>query len=179
MSQPAATPGFSRFLLYLLLALAPVLLLGCAQMERFGMGSTSNNTSQAAEEVPPEPYHPAEFRDLLLPAELTWARDKSMVVNTESYAGGVLYFSGRVEVNSLTDFFVTTMPRNNWKLVGSVKYKDVLLAFTKPHKTCTIIIQQASDFSQRADVSIYITEDIAESKGGNSGTPAKTTPFSF
>lgn len=177
MSTTTATPGPAlRPALMLMLLFTLILFAGCAQMERFGLNTS--NTSAPDEESHPEPYNPADFNDLLIPSELTWSREKSMVVNTESFAGGVLYFSGRVEVNSLTDFFLTTMPRKNWKLVGSVKYRDVLLAFTKPNKTCTITIKQ-SEFGQSANINIYITEEISGGKHESVEAPAKTTPFSF
>lgn len=158
-----------RFLALMLLLLP--FLAGCT------LGNLGSRSDERKQEAPPQPYHPAEFRDLLIPSELDFDRAKSMVVNTESFAGGVLHFGGRVEVNSLADFFTTTMPRNDWKLVGSVKHKDVLLAFTKPHKTCTIIINERA--MGQSDVRIYITHDLSKDGGSDTGTPAKTTPFSF
>ena len=182
MSHPAPQESLSTarrplLPLLLMLFLAALLLPGCAQLNNLGL-NTPKSEEATAEESHPEPYHPAEFRDLLIPSELDWARDKSMVVNTESYAGGVLFFSGRVEINSLTDFFVNSMQKDGWKMVGSVKYKDVLLAFTKPHKTCTIIIN-GSEMGSRANVSVYITEDIAGLKDEAQVAAPKTAPFTF
>lgn len=87
-----------------------------------------------------------------------------MSIKTESYAGGVMKFVGRVEVNSLADFFVNNMEKNNWKLVGSVKYKNVLLAFTKPNKTAMIMIME-TELMRKTAVYIYVTDDIAARKG--------------
>jgi len=140
------------------LALALVALTGCAQLG-LGGSSSSDSTSPATTAAEAQPYYPSEFRDLLVPGELTWNREKSMVIRTDSYAGGVLNFSGKVDINSLSDFFVRSMDRNGWKLAGSIKYKQVLLAFTKPAKTCTITIAD-SDFKLKTEVNIYITEDL-------------------
>lgn len=149
-----------------LVALASLLLLsGCAELGLGGSGQELAATETTTEPVlENQPYYPTEFKDLLIPSELTWNRQKSMVIKTDSFAGGVLNFSGRVDVNSLSDFFVKTMEKNNWKLAGSVKYRQVLLAFIKPNKTCTIVIAD-NDFGITTGVHIYITQDLANSTG--------------
>lgn len=141
-------------------ALALLLLAGCAQL---GLGRSDSDSAPTPPETATEnqPYYPSEFRDLLIPSELAWNREKSMVIKTDSYAGGVLHFSGKVDVNSLADFFAKTMEKNGWKLAGSIKYKQVLLAFVKPAKTCTITITD-SEFGLKAEVNVYITEDISK-----------------
>jgi hypothetical protein len=144
-----------------LLALLLLALTGCAQLG-FGGSSGSESAPPTAETMTGnQPYNPTEFRDLLIPGELAWNRDKSMVIKTDSYAGGVLNFSGRVDINSLSDFFVKSMERNGWKLAGSIKYKQVLLAFVKPAKTCTITIAD-SEFGLKTEVNVYVTEDITK-----------------
>jgi len=175
MSRSTAKSSRHAFRLLVLLLLLLPFFTACAQNGKFGIGSRIVED----EEVHAAPYNPANFRDLLVPSELVWNRSKSMIVNTDSYAGGVLYFSGRVDVDSLTDFFATTMARNNWKLVGSVKYRDVLLAYDKPHKTCTIIIQQSEMIRNTAEVQIHITDDLSKGKAASSPAPAVTTPFAF
>jgi hypothetical protein len=102
----------------------------------------------------------------MVPCELSWDREGSMSIKTESYAGGVLKFVGRVEVNSLADFFVNAMEKNSWKLVGSAKYQNVLLAFTKPNKTAMVMIYE-SDLSSKTSVYIYLTDDISARQGYN------------
>ncbi|TBV78991.1 MAG: hypothetical protein EYX74_07580 [Desulfobulbaceae bacterium] len=123
-----------------------------------------------------EPFSPAGFYDLLIPSELTWSREKSMVVRTKSFAGGVLYFSGRVDINSLVDYFTTTMPRNNWRLVGSAQDRNVMLVFTKPHKNATIVIGRA-DLTGRTEAQIHITDDLSQGQKSSSSAPAR--PFAF
>ncbi|HSR35570.1 MAG TPA: hypothetical protein VLL73_00190 [Desulfurivibrionaceae bacterium] len=142
-----------------LLILALFALTGCAQLG-WG-GSTSSESAPPEAAATNQPYSPAEFRDLIIPGELAWNRDKSMVIKTDSYAGGVLNFSGKVDINSLADFFAKSMERNGWKLAGSIKYKQVLLAFVKPAKTCTITIAD-SEFGLKTEVNVYVTEDITK-----------------
>lgn len=109
------------------------------------------------------PYYPTEFSDLLIPGELKFNNDKTMSIKTESFAGGILNFSGRVEMNSLAGFFETTMEKNGWKLTGTIKHKEILLAFVKPYKTCMMRIIK-SGLGRSTEVYAYITVDIASSK---------------
>lgn len=146
--------------------LAPLTLGGCAGMNLGGGQDSADAPRQEA------PYFAHEFSDLLIPRELNWNRDKSMFVRTASFAGGVLHYSGRVDMDSVADFFSNTMMKNGWKMVGSAKYKNVLLAFVKPDKTCTIIVS-TSDLRYRTEVHIYINEDIV----GKNPQSAPANPF--
>ena len=141
-----------------LLALIAVLFMlsGC-----FPMGS-SDTTANAGHDqmatsttIESEPYSPADFRDLLIPGELIWSREKSVTINTNSFNGGILSFNGRVEVTSLMEFFTTSMKNNGWTASGSIKSRNVLLAFTKENSSCMIRIIEGGPIGKTA-VSIYI-----------------------
>jgi len=119
-------------------------------------GGHAASLPSPASTVTSEPYSPADFRDLLIPGELEWQRDKSVSINTESFTGGILSFTGRVEVNSLTEFFVNAMKRNEWAMIGSVKSENVLLAFTKEKASCMIKIDEGGTLGKTM-VNIYIT----------------------
>ena len=156
-----------RFLSLLLLA-ALFLSAGCAELDLGGTMGQEGTPAAAAAEAEPAPYYPTDFKDIMVPAELNWNREKSMSIRTASFAGGILNFTGRVDINSLTDFFIASMQKDGWKLSGSIKYKNVLLAFTKPQKTTMISIYQ-NEFGYKTDVSIYITEDVTGSNPFVSG----------
>ena len=127
----------ATLLTFVLISICYLFLAGCAEM---GLGGANQEieTSETTSEVmmqESQPYYPTEFEDLLIPSELSWNMENSMVIKTDSFAGGILHFTGRVEINSLADFFTSSMEKNNWKLSGSVKYKNIMLVFTKPSKT--------------------------------------------
>ncbi len=82
-------------------------------------------------------YH---FQDVLIPHELKLAMEKSFIYETTSVKAGRLVFSGRVEAYSLSNFFANNMEKDGWKLVNKFGFKDVVLNFTKPNKTCTVNI---------------------------------------
>ncbi len=155
----------ARLIMPFCLVPALFLLGGCAGMNFTSQDKAETPAAAIPQETPPEsvPYVAGELRDILIPSELQWNRADSMYVKTDSFVGGILSFSGRVEVNSLTDFFVSTMAKNKWRLSGSVKYEKVLLAFVKADKTCLINIFD-SKFSGKTEVYIYVTQNIPSRK---------------
>jgi len=135
-------------------------LAGCLPLDGGQSASDSGHAATTAPgaSTPPssEPYSPADFRDLLIPGELEWQRNKSVSINTDSFSGGILNFSGRVEVNSLTEFFVNAMKKDQWTMIGSVKSENVLLAFTKEKASCMIKIDEGGTLGKTA-VNIFVT----------------------
>ncbi len=133
-----------------------VLLSGCSSM------SSSSTGDDMAPSITDQPFYSADFKEVLIPGGLKLNRDKSMFITTDSFKGGFLHYKGRLEVNSLTDFFLNSMPKNGWQRTGMVKYKNVLLAFSKPRKTCMITIAE-SDLKFSTEVFIYVSEQINKS----------------
>jgi len=104
-----------------------------------------------------------EYRDIELPIEMKYDTKKSMLVRTDSFTGGVLFFSGKVSRDSLKSFILSAMQKNKWKLVGEVSYENVLMAFTKPNKTCTIALEEGFGGSfGYTYAAIYIAEDVSK-----------------
>jgi hypothetical protein len=161
--------SFRTVFLSTVLALTSLAALsGCAEMGlggRSDQGASPDPFASASAALENPPYRANEFPDVLIPSELSWDREKSMIVRTDSFAGGVLNYTGRVEIASLADYFTNNMGKNGWKLAGSAKYKNILLAFIKPNKTCTIVLYE-DKLLMRTLVSIYIAEDIAPTSPG-------------
>jgi len=144
--------------LLIILAVLTLAMAGCTTLSPEDGTMDTGAQSQARQDDGPtyEPYHPSGFDDILIPGELTWNREASMVINTDSFAGGVLNFTGRVEVNSLTDFFVNTMKKNGWTMKGSIRSENVLLAFTRANGTCLIKIR-AGGIAKATSVDVYVS----------------------
>lgn len=139
------------------LLLFSFLLSGCAY---FNQGNEKEPMS--AVPATSNPYYPKDFKAILIPDGLVMNRENSMFVKTDSFNGGILHFDGRLEVNSLTEFFENSMPKNGWKKSGSVKAQKNLLIFTKPNQTCMITVAE-SKFTFKTDVFVYISEDVSSS----------------
>ncbi|OQX10646.1 MAG: hypothetical protein BWK76_20355 [Desulfobulbaceae bacterium A2] len=101
----------------------------------------------------------ADMSDIELPSEMKWDREKSLSIKTESFRGGVMLYSGRVDALSLRDFVTSAMRKNKWKLVGDATYKQMLLAFVKPSKTCMMIITDSLTPMGNTHVTAYVTVD--------------------
>lgn len=84
-------------------------------------------------------YH---FSDIMVPARLKIDPKKSFVHDASGFKAGTLYFSGRVEVDSLVAFFKDSMIREGWQLKSTFRYPKALLVFEKPKKICIIIIKE-------------------------------------
>lgn len=155
------TSQMKHILNYAMILVAALYLSGCMHTTG-GTAEGDNGHTIAAEErsITNEPYYPADYQDLLVPGELAWNREKSMTLNTASFSGGILNFSGRVEVNSLTDFFINGMKKDGWELTGSVKAKDVMLAFVKDNGSCMIRIFEGYTLG-KTEIVIYITHKMS------------------
>ncbi len=153
------TPTKKNLLIKTVAIFATIFILsGCAAMEKFKGGGDTDADSGLTDTMPGnEPYYTNDYRDILIPGELTWNREDSVVLATSSFTGGVLNFSGRVEVNSLTDFFVNSMKKDKWNLTGSIKAENVLLAFVKTNSTCLIRIF-AGGVTSKTSVNVYVTK---------------------
>lgn len=141
-------------MLFLAIALLP--LTGCAE---------KTATADVQGGLPPVSFYAGDLRDIELPVELKWEREKSMTIKTESFNGGIWHYEGRVEPLSLKDFVVNAMHNNKWKLVGESTSHDILLAFVKPNKTCMIVISEST--MGKTKLALNVTIDRTAAAGLN------------
>jgi hypothetical protein len=144
--------GTKMYLAMLFLVIAVLPLTGCSDKTASIDGETG---------LPPVSFYAGDLRDIELPVELEWIRDKSMTIKTESFNGGIWHYEGRVEPISLKDFVVNAMHNNKWKLVGESTSHDILLAFVKPTKTCMIVISGSKMGKTKLALSVTIDRTAA------------------
>jgi hypothetical protein len=144
--------GTKMYLAMLFLVIAVLPLTGCLDKSASVDGETG---------LPPVSFYAGDLRDIELPVELEWERDKSMTIKTESFNGGIWHYEGRVEPISLKDFVVNAMHNNKWKLVGESTSHDILLAFVKPTKTCMIVISGSKMGKTKLALSVTIDRTAA------------------
>ncbi len=154
-------PQNRRLTFYLIAALL-VALGGCMP------GSTTSTApiDEVGADLAPVASAVANFDDIELPAEMKNDAQKSMSIATDSFRGGILHYAGRVDATSLKDFIIASMKKNKWKLVGEVSYKNIILAFTKPNRTCMMNIENNGILSDTT-VSMYVTVDVAAARSLN------------
>jgi len=125
-------------------------------------GKSQNQQVPITGDLPPLATSIGNFGDLELPIEMKIDQKKTMSINTESFKGGILHYTGRVEMNSLKDFIVASMRNNKWKLVGEASYEYILLAFTKPNRTCMIVLDEGIGGSLgKTHATLYVTADLS------------------
>lgn len=156
------------------------ILLFLAALMAFIGGCANKNQSQpgaAIGDIPPLANSIGSYGDLELPIEMKLDKNKTMSINTESFKGGILHYTGRVDMASLKDFLVASMRNNKWKLVGEASYEYTLLAFTKPNRTCMVVLSEGLGGSLgKTHATLYVTVDMGASKNLNPfGEPAAPT----
>ncbi|MBW1636774.1 MAG: hypothetical protein JRC87_05905 [Deltaproteobacteria bacterium] len=113
------------------------------------------------------------YGDIELPIEMTLVPKRSMAMRTDSFQGGIHVYSGKVEITSLRDYIIASMRNHKWKLVGEASYNGSMLAFTKPNKTCMVVLKGGSMMG-KTEASLYVTVDVAAASRLNPfGEPIK------
>jgi len=101
-------------------------------------GSPSTPASTAASLTPRPIFY--DFPDIPFPQELSVVHDESYVFESGSGKAGLLTLRGRVDINSLINFFQSAMVRENWQQRGGFRYRRSVLIFEKSERTCVIKI---------------------------------------
>jgi len=110
--------------------------MGCSSTVKETRGDGGTSTSKYVAR-----YY--QFDDVLVPGELNYQADKSLIYESAQYKAGVMHFTKwRLDVDSLIEFFNYHMENDNWKLVNSYRGKESLLTFSKPDKSCNIRITE-------------------------------------
>jgi len=122
---------FRQTRLILILSLIGVLALsGCAYF---------NKDVDPAENLPTvRSYH---FDNVKIPAQLKLNEHKTFVYDAQGFKAGTLYLSGRVELDSLVNFFTDSMFKDGWRLRSTFRYPKTLLLFERPKMSCIIIME--------------------------------------
>lgn len=130
-----------------------------------GCASNDVATPEIADPLPPAARTVASFQDIELPSEMEYNSDESLSIRNDNFSGGVFYYKGKVDVDSLKEFIAISMRNHKWKLDGeNVMKKDSVLAFTKPNKTCLYIIK---DDLHNTKLTLVVTANLAASNKMN------------
>jgi hypothetical protein len=145
----------TRFGYLCCLAIIALLLGGC-----FGGTNTKSVDQTRDSDMSAVTTTVESYGDIELPLEMKLDSDASMAMRTDSFQGGIHVYRGNVEINSLRDYIIASMHNHKWKLVGEASYKNVMLAFTKPNRTCMVVLANDGILS-KTQVNLYVTVDVA------------------
>jgi len=146
--------GFYKVLSVLLISL--VVFSGCAYLR--GNGGESDETVVTGEETESGSLY-YDFGDVPIYSNLKVVKKKSFVYHVPGFTAGVLGLSGRVDADTLEQFFKKSMPKDNWKLVCSFKSPRSVLFFTKEKKSCII---NMTEKRFKTEVEIWVAPNIEE-----------------
>ncbi len=95
-----------------------------------------------------------DFQDIPVPCGLSVQSQNSYVFQSGQMKMGFLTLRGRVDSNSVMNFFVAALPHQGWKLKGQFRYNRALLIFDKPDKICVILMKEEVYYTY---VEVYVS----------------------
>jgi len=142
--------------LYLLMAMV-LFVGGCATTDLNQKQDTSTATVEKKESV--AVYY--DFKDVLVPEELKIDEEATVIISTPGLTSGVLALRGRVEKNSLFNFFHMNMVKDNWNIVSQIKSpKITMLVFQKVNRWAVVNIRE-NDIYTYVEIGVAPTQDQA------------------
>ena len=118
----------------------PIRILAVTLIGFVGL-SVSGCSALNSKKRPPKPVY-YDFGDVLVPQELKYISDESFVQRRPDFPAGLLSFKGRVDRNSLMNFFDVNMAKDNWQPVMSSKTARAIMLFQKQNRRCVIRIEE-------------------------------------
>ena len=85
-----------------------------------------------------------EFDDVQVPVGMKLNKEKSILFKVGTFKAGLLVLSDNLESESLINFFVEGMAKDNWVLKSAFKYPSTALFFAKQGKSCVIHIKEST-----------------------------------
>ena len=140
-----------------LLMAACFLLGGCTTT---GLSQKKNSSTAVVEKKESVAVY-YDFKDVLVPEELKIDEDATVIISTPGLTSGVLALRGRVEKNSLFNFFRMNMIKDNWNIVSQIKSpKITMLVFQKANRWAVVNIRE-NDIYTYVEIGVAPTQDQA------------------
>lgn len=155
--------------LLLTLILLFVLTSGCSLPMANSQKTPETTPPTETEEKVKKPtaiYH--DFEDVLVPMEMQIVKDRTVIVSTPGFRSGIITLKGRVDSNSLFNFFSNNMEKDNWEVVSKIKSPGTtIMVFQKTARCAVITIRDEQIYTY---VEIGVAPTITgESMGKSSG----------
>ncbi len=133
---------------------------GCANMKVEPESETVYEPLEEQIESEPAAHLYYDFEDIPIPREMKINPKDSILFESQNIRAGMLSFSGRVDSESLFNYFLEGMPNEGWRLTSYIKYGTYILTFDKPGKLCIVRIIERS-FS--SELQIWISPKLSTS----------------
>jgi len=139
-------------------AAALILMIGCTTT---GLGQQQQASPEVSVEKKESVAVYYDFKDVLVPEELKIDEDATVIISTPGLTSGVLALRGRVDKNSLFNFFHMNMIKDNWNIVSQIKSpKITMLVFQKANRWAVVNIRE-NDIYTYVEIGVAPTQDQA------------------
>ena len=142
--------GFSTVGVLMVVVAAFLLLGGCSVLKSKKTDPQPGSVGQPETAQTKSIYY--DFGDVLLPSELKVNKEDSFVFRTPGLTAGVLSLKGRVEINSLINFFENKMPVDGWQAISSFKAPRTMMLYKKQSRWCVISITEGQLSTPRGNL---------------------------
>ena len=120
-----------------------------------GSGPTYGPSANSAPAYPSGPKAKFfQFNDVPIPPQIDVQANNSYVFQSGQIKMGFLTLRGRVDSNSLMNFFASALPHEGWRMKAQFRYNRSLLIFDKPDKICVILVKEDTYYTY---VEIYVS----------------------
>ncbi len=133
-------------------------LFGCVNLRGDSDTETVYQPLDASPESEPITHKYYDFDDIPIPREMKINAKESILFESQNVKSGMLSFTGRVDSDSLFNYFEVSMANEGWRLISYIKYGTYILAFEKPEKLCIVRI---IDRSFTSELQIWISPKLS------------------
>ena len=128
-----------------MVSLTAALLLAAAGCSTLSKDKQQEASPEPQAKKPAPVYH--DFNDVLVPAEMQIERDESFIYQTAGFTVGILTLKGRVDLESLIEFFEKNMPGDNWQMVSQFKSPRTMMLFQKNNRWAVVEISEGTYYT--------------------------------
>ncbi|MBT3387050.1 MAG: hypothetical protein HN417_03850 [Desulfobacula sp.] len=123
-------------------------------------GDTQNDSQPKSKKVTAVYY---DFEDILIPMELSIVKGRTVVISTPGFTSGIITLKGRIERQSLFNFFNINMQNDNWNILSQIKSPGTaIMVFQKASRTAVIAIRDEQ-------LNTYVEVGVAPTVSGEAG----------
>lgn len=138
----------------IMLFFSMVLVSGCTTMNNMFVTKNSKKTGTATSAVRGASALYYDFDDVLVPRDMTVLNDSTVVVSTPGYTSGILTLRGRIEINSLFNFFNNNMQKDNWNIVSQIKSPASNIMIYHKASRWAVITLREKEFYTYAEIGV-------------------------
>ncbi len=136
-----------------------------------GTAAANADSGSSTESSQPKAVY-YDFDDILCPTELALVEKSTFIVTSNGYTSGILTLRGRIEKNSLVNFYTVNMLKDNWNSVSQIKSPvSSILVFQKSSRWAVITMREKEFYTYvEVGVAPTLSQTIPAIESGGEST---------